>query len=61
MVPFFFQFKYAGKLDIVILLLGTVFAMGLGTCMPLNLLVYGQVANALIEYTNYINLQAIQK
>ncbi|CAG2190655.1 ABCB1 [Mytilus edulis] len=53
-------FKYAGKLDIVILFLGTVFAMGLGTCMPLNLLVYGKVANALIEYTNYINLQAIQ-
>ncbi|CAC5380496.1 ABCB1 [Mytilus coruscus] len=53
-------FKYAGNIDIVILLLGTLFAMGLGTCMPLNLLVYGKVANALIQYTNYINLQAIQ-
>jgi uncharacterized protein (DUF302 family) len=30
--------------------------MALGTCMPLNILVYGDVANALIQYTNYKNL-----
>ncbi|XP_071152978.1 ATP-dependent translocase ABCB1-like isoform X2 [Mytilus edulis] len=53
-------FKYADKIDIVILIFGTIFAIGLGSCMPLNLLLYGEVANALIQYTNYVQLLSMQ-
>ncbi|CAC5391083.1 ABCB1 [Mytilus coruscus] len=53
-------FKYADKIDVVILIFGTIFAVGLGSCMPLNLLLYGEVANALIQYTNYVQLLANQ-
>ena len=49
----FLQFRYADSTDRVILIFGTLFSMALGACFPLNLLVYGKVANALIQYTNY--------
>jgi hypothetical protein len=45
----FLQFRYADCTDRVILIFGILFSMALGTCMPLNILVYGDVANPLFR------------
>ncbi|UJR08520.1 hypothetical protein I4U23_012783 [Adineta vaga] len=46
-------FKYADKLDYLLMFVGTIAALGFGACYPLMLLIYRKVLNSLLKQSNH--------
>lgn len=51
--PFFLQFRFSDKLDVLLMILGTLSAMGLGATFPLQFIIFGDLINTFIDYTKY--------
>ncbi|KZS17965.1 ABC transporter, subfamily ABCB/MDR [Daphnia magna] len=47
-VPFFDLFRYASPTDFVLLVLGTLGAIGTGICFPIMLILFGDITNAFV-------------
>lgn len=45
-VPFYKLFTFADKLDVVLMIVGTVAAIGSGLSLPLMTVVFGQIINS---------------
>ena len=52
------QFRYADKLDVVLLLIGIIAAAATGATFPLMLQLYQKVANVMIDYSKIQSLRA---
>lgn len=48
---FLLQFRFADGLDYFLIILGIITALALGCCVPINLIIYGEVIQDFIEYT----------
>lgn len=46
------QFRYADKLDVLLMLIGTIFAMATGTCMQISFAFVSDVINAYVQDSN---------
>jgi ABC-type multidrug transport system fused ATPase/permease subunit len=45
------QFRFAGLLDVLLILLGTLGAIGIGAALPIHMLLFGNILNIMINYT----------
>ncbi|PFX21918.1 Multidrug resistance protein 1 [Stylophora pistillata] len=52
-VPLGQLFRFSDKLDVLLMILGTLSAMGLGATFPLQFIVFGDLINTFIDYTKY--------
>lgn len=48
---FLLQFRFADGLDYFLIILGIITALALGCCVPINLIIYGDVIQDFIQYT----------
>lgn len=49
------KFRFADAFDIILLILGTITAIGSGVIYQLLFLFYGKVAGVLVDYSKYRN------
>ena len=47
----FSQFRFAGLLDVLLIILGTLGAIGIGSALPIHMLIFGNILNIMINYT----------
>ena len=52
-VYFVFQFRFSDKLDVLLIVLGTLSAMGHGAALPLQFIVFGDLMNSFIDFAKY--------
>ncbi|XP_013418888.1 multidrug resistance protein 1 [Lingula anatina] len=57
-VGFFELYRFADKFDVLLMLVGTLFSMVIGCGFPVNILVYGNVANLFISDAINLNMNA---
>lgn len=51
-VPFYKLFSFADSVDVVLMIVGTIGAVGNGVCMPLMTILFGELVNSFGENQN---------
>lgn len=58
-IPFFKLFSFADKTDYILMLFGTIGAVGNGSCMPLMTILFGEMINSFGNHQNNSDIVSV--